>query len=174
MPPKSLSKKQYRGNRKDEKPRSNLDVSALLTARHKESGYKISPENAIPEFKQVLAEADNIETVKNAFHQMSNIVQDMIKFSLGDNTYDRAVEAVSVMRQECVELEEPELFNDFAKTLKDNLLKDVLGGDRREMWWRLKKGRLGLIDKKSSEASNVSEEDAQNVSVLRPLLSTRN
>jgi len=38
------------------------------------------------------------------------------------------------------------------------------GGDRREMWWKVKKARLGLIDKKTSEVSDVSEEDAQAVS----------
>jgi len=139
-------------------------VSALLTARNKEQNYKISPENAIPEFKQVLADAQDIDTVKAAVNQLGNIVQDMIKFSLGDAAYDRATEALEVMRTECTELEEPAVYNGFVKSLKESLLKDVLGGDRREMWWKIKKSKLGLIDKKTSEASDVSEEDAQTVS----------
>jgi len=140
-------------------------VSALLTARNKEQNYNISPENAIPEFKQVLADAQDIDTVKAAVNQLGNIVQDMIKFSLGDAAYDRATEALEVMRTECTELEEPAVYNDFVRSLKESLLKDVLGGDRREMWWKMKKAKLGLIDKKVSEASDVSEEDAQTVGI---------
>lgn len=113
----------------------------------------------------MLADAQDIETVKAAVNQLGNIVQDMIKFSLGDAAYDRAAEALEVMRTECTELEEPAVYNDFVRNLKESLLRDVLGGDRREMWWKMKKAKLGLIDKKTSEASDVSEEDAQTVSL---------
>jgi len=40
------------------------------------------------------------------------------------------------------------------------------GGDRREMWWKVKKARLGLIDKRTSEVSDATEEEAQAVSLI--------
>jgi ATP-dependent DNA helicase 2 subunit 2 len=165
VPPKNLNKKRGRGNRKEEKPRSNLDVAALLTARNKESGYKITADNTIPEFKQVLDDTGDIAVVENAVKQVGNIATEMIKFSLGDDKYDRVVEIMQVMRTECIELETPNLYNEFARTLKEKMLSEQLNGDRREMWWKMKKMRLGLIDKRTSEQSDATEEDAQAVSV---------
>ena len=40
------------------------------------------------------------------------------------------------------------------------LLGGKLGGDRREMWWRVRGSRYGLIDRKRCFASDVSEEEA--------------
>jgi len=107
----------------------------------------------------------DIAVVANAVAQFGSIITDMIRFSLGDQKYDQAVEAIDVMRSECVELEEPGLYNEWLRELKGRLLEEEeAGGDRREMWWKVKKARLGLIDKKTSEVSDVSEEDAQAVS----------
>jgi len=107
----------------------------------------------------------DIAVVANAVAQFGSIITDMIRFSLGDQKYDQAVEAIDVMRSECVELEEPGLYNEWLRGLKGRLLEEgAAGGDRREMWWKVKKARLGLIDKKTSEVSDVSEEDAQAVS----------
>ena len=107
----------------------------------------------------------DIAVVANVVAQFGSIITDMIRFSLGDQKYDQAVEAIDVMRSECVELEEPGLYNEWLRELKGRLLEEEeAGGDRREMWWKVKKARLGLIDKKTSEVSDVSEEDAQAVS----------
>lgn len=65
------------------------------------------------------------------------------------------------MREELIEMEEPGAFNDFIRSLKRKLLAEELGGDRREMWWEIKKNKLGLIDKKSSEQSTVDEEEGK-------------
>ena len=67
-----------------------------------------------------------------------------------------------------MELEEPEVWNDFIKSLKRDLTRgaEELGGERREMWWLVRGNRLGLIDKRASEVSDVGEEEARNVSVI--------
>lgn len=66
------------------------------------------------------------------------------------------------MRNELIEMEEPGAFNAFIKELKRKLLAEELGGERREMWWEIRKNRLGLIEKKKeSEASEVGEEEAK-------------
>lgn len=51
----------------------------------------------------------------------------------------------------------------FVGDLKKRLLSGELGGDRREMWWKVRKARLGLIDAKESEVSEVTEGEAKEV-----------
>ena len=154
VPPKVKGRKR---NRDVDKPLSGLDVDDLF---RKEKRTKISPENAIPEFKQTLASTEDLDEVKDAVNQMNAIVQDQIKHSFGDNNYERVIEGLGVMRQELVELEEPRLYNDMIRELKTKILAEELGGNRQEMWWHIKKSRLGLIDKRRSHVSDVTEEDA--------------
>jgi len=163
-----LSRKRYRG-RQQEQPRSGLDVTTLLAVRTKKN--YISPENAIPEFKQILANAEEISTIKDAILQFGKIVEDWIKHSLGESGYDRALEGIRIMREECVEMEEPDEFNTFSMSLKKKLLKEELGGNRRELWWKIRMQKLGLIDKNISPVSSVDEEEAKAVGRILQLTS---
>lgn len=131
---------------------------------HKEKRPRISPNNAIPEFKQTLANTEDINAVKEAVKQMCAIIEDQIKYSLGDINYEKVIEELGTMREELVDFEEPILYNEFLHKLKRKLLGDELGGDRRELWWLIRKTRLGLIDSKLSEQSEVKEEEAREVS----------
>ncbi|KAL2868659.1 ATP-dependent DNA helicase 2 subunit KU80 [Aspergillus lucknowensis] len=155
VPPKAKGRKRAR---EPEKPLSGLDVDALLS---QEKRVKISPNNAIPEFKQTLALAENIETTKDAVKQMRSIIEDQIRHSLGDANYDRVTEGLGVMREELISYEEPGLYNEFLKDLKEKILKERLGGDRRELWWLVKRSKLGLIDQRQSELSDITEEQAK-------------
>ncbi|KAF7166801.1 hypothetical protein CNMCM6106_002499 [Aspergillus hiratsukae] len=155
VPPKVKGRKRVR---ESEKPLSGLDVDALL---HQEKRAKISPTNAIPEFKQTLGQAESIEAIKDAVKQMTSIIEDQIKNSLGDANYDRVIEEMGVMREELISFEEPALYNDFLRQLKDKLLKEELGGDRRELWWLLRRSKLGLISQRESDQSDVTEEQAK-------------
>jgi ATP-dependent DNA helicase 2 subunit 2 len=65
------------------------------------------------------------------------------------------------MRDELVAFEEPGLYNDFIRGLKKKLLNDQLGGDRREMWWLIRKNGIGLIDNRLSDRSEVTEQEAR-------------
>lgn len=163
VPPRAKGRKR---NRDADKPLSGLDVDELLRG---EKRLKISPENAIPEFKQTLAETEDVSAINDAVKQMSAIIEDQIRQSLGDINYDRAVEGIGTMREELIAYEEPGLYNDFMQNLKRKLLNDELGGDRREMWWLIRKNRLGLIDRKALDISDVTEEQAREV---RELIST--
>lgn len=157
VPPKVKGRKR---NRDLDKPLSGLDVEDLL---HREKRQRISPENAIPEFKQTLENTDDLDAIRSAVQQMSTIVEDQIKHSLGDANYDRAIEGLGTMRDELIAFEEPGLYNDFIRGLKQKLLEDELGGDRRELWWLIRRNRIGLIDKKASEVSDITEEEAKEV-----------
>jgi ATP-dependent DNA helicase 2 subunit 2 len=154
VPPKTKGRKR---TREAEKPLSGLDVDALL---HQEKRTKITPNNAIPEFKQAVSQAENIDAIKNAVTQMTTIIEDQIKNSLGDANYDRVIEGLGVTRDELIAFEEPGIYNDFLKQLKDKILKEELGGDRRELWWLVRKSKLGLINQRESDQSRVTEKEA--------------
>jgi ATP-dependent DNA helicase 2 subunit 2 len=156
VPPKVKGRKR---NREVDKPLSGLNVDDLFRQQPKRA--KISPENAIPEFKQMLARAEDIENIKDAVTQMSSIVESQIKDSFGDSSYARAVEELGVMRSELTELEEPVLYNDVLRSLKKKIMAEELGGDRREMWWIIRKNRMGLIDTRMSTVSDVTEDEAK-------------
>lgn len=159
VPPKTKGRKRLR---EAEKPLSGLDVDALLKQEPKRT--KISPENAIPEFKQMLSRADSLDIIHDAVKQMASIIESQIKHSLGDANDDRVVEALGTMREELVDYEEPTLYNDFLGVLKGKILGEELGGDRRELWWRIRKSKLGLIDQATSDVSKVTEDEAKEVS----------
>ena len=125
---------------------------------------KISTENPIPEFRQLLDKAEDLDVVHDAVKQLSNIVEQQIKDSFSDLAYGRALEEINVLRSEMTELEEPGIYNDFLRALKEKLLSDELGGDRREMWGLIRKNHLGLVEKQSSKRSSVTEEEAKIVS----------
>ncbi|KAG0159283.1 hypothetical protein PDIDSM_6805 [Penicillium digitatum] len=145
--------------RETEKPLSGLDVDALLSLEPKRT--KISTENAIPEFKQTLSRAENIDAIHDAVQQMAKIIETQITHSLGHSNYDRVIEGLGTMREELVDYEEPVVYNDFVRQLKAKMLREELGGDRRELWWFVRKGKLGLIAKSEVDSSAVEEEEAQ-------------
>lgn len=167
VPPKALTKRgRFGSGRIQEQPISGLDIAALLSSHRTTANSfgKISKENAIPEFKQILADAENIETVRNAVQQFAELIQSGIRDSFGESYYERAVEAIGVMRIECIELEEPTLYNDFMRKLKKNLADGALNGNRKEMWYKLRASRMNLIDTKTNQSSDVSETEAKEVS----------
>lgn len=155
VPPKAKGRKR---TRETEKPLSGLDVDSLL---HQEKRSKISANNAIPEFKQTLAQAENIEAIKDATKQMMVIIEDQIRHSLGDANYDRVIEEMGTMRDELISYEEPTSYNDFLGQLKDKLLQEKLGGDRQELWWLIRRNKLGLVVQRESDLSKVTEAEAK-------------
>jgi ATP-dependent DNA helicase 2 subunit 2 len=159
VPPKQKGRKRSRDL---VKPLSGLNVEELLG---REKRTKISHENAIPEFKQMLATTEDLGAIQDASKQMSQVIETQIKHSLGDSGYGRAIEGLRVMREELTALEEPGIYNDFIKDLKQKLLAGDLGGDRREMWWEIRRNQLGFITKKVSSLSEVTDEEAKQVSV---------
>ncbi|KAI9839005.1 MAG: ATP-dependent DNA helicase II subunit 2, partial [Sclerophora amabilis] len=167
VPPK-LQSRRNRNRRPQPAPLSGLDVTSLLSrerpAQASNAGTTtsmISAENAIPEFKQLLATTEDTNTITTAVEQMSAIIEDQITHSLGDGAYDLAFEEMCVMREELIELEEPELWNEFVKGFKRKLLEGSLGGDRREMWWKIRKSKVGLVTKGLCQVSEIGDDEAK-------------
>ena len=156
VPPKAQSRKR---NRNDIKPLSGLDVGALLGSKSKKP--KISPDNPIPEFRQALDAADSEEGIRDAATQFFTIIKQQVTDSFGDIAYKRAIEELRVMREELIDMDEPNVYNEFIRELKQKLLAEELGGNRKEMWLEVRKNRLGLVEKKISEQSKVTEDEAK-------------
>ncbi|KFY20733.1 hypothetical protein V491_03475 [Pseudogymnoascus sp. VKM F-3775] len=148
VPPKA------KGRRAKEaiKPLSGLNVDALLS---REERSEINSENAIPEYKQRLGTAVDITAIESASKEMEGIVRSLIQHSLGDSGYGQALANLGVMRDELASLEMPEVYNSIIRQLKEDLLKEKLGGDRRELWWEVKRMKLGLVDKRKTEISTL-------------------
>lgn len=157
VPPKQKGRGKRRREERD-KPLSGLDVDELLGNPKR---IKIDPQNLVPSFKQALLATDDLESIQGAATSMGAEIRKIIRGSVGGTGYSRALEAMRVMRDELAELEEPGIWNSFVRDLKRELLDGELGGDRREMWWRVRGSRYGLIDKKRSFASEVSEEEGR-------------
>jgi len=62
---------------------------------------------------------------------------------------------MGVMREEMLETEEPQLYNDFAMDLKKKLLGGLGGDAGKEVFFGLRKRQLGLIS--VAEAPGLSE-----------------
>lgn len=159
VPPKARGKRF--GKKEAPKPLSDLDVGALLAQDPKRKQKRIDPRNAIPEFKQLLNHADSHEQLQDACKQLKVIIFDWIRHSVGDSGYGRAVEGVRIMREEMEELEEPGPYNEALRELKEKLLGGQLGGERREMWFLIRSNRLGLIQQKECEGSDITEDAAK-------------
>ena len=159
MPPKAKGKR----GRDIAQPISGLDVGALLG---QDKMGNISKENAVPDFKRALAASEELSEIQSAATQMASIIKSLITDSFGDSKYDQAMEGIGVMREELTNLEEVGVYNTFAKDLKKGLLTGALGGDRRDFWFKIRWSRLGLIDSRQSESSNVSPEQAEEVSTI--------
>jgi ATP-dependent DNA helicase 2 subunit 2 len=117
----------------------------------------------VPDFKRALNTADEIDQIEEASKQMGTIVRTLVTDSFGDGKYAQATECLGVMRDELINMEEPGMYNTFARDLKKSLLSGALGGDRRDFWFKIRWSRLGLIDQTQSEVSNVTHEEAEEV-----------
>ncbi|KAJ3486385.1 hypothetical protein NLG97_g6627 [Lecanicillium saksenae] len=153
VPPKAKGRR----NREAIKPISGLDVDALLG---EDSKGQITPENAVPDFKRAMATSEEISDIQDAAKQMGEIIESLVTDSFGDSKYAQAVECIGVMREELVNMEEPEMYNSFVRELKKSLLSGALGGDRRDFWFKLRWSRLGLIEQSQSDVSKVTANEA--------------
>ncbi|OQV05397.1 Ku70/Ku80 alpha/beta domain-containing protein [Cladophialophora immunda] len=163
VPSKVKGRRRYR-DREAEKPLSGLNVEELFrkTRPSTERGkVHISPDNAIPEFKQLLESTGDMEIVKDAVRQMQEILEGLVKSDFGGQNYPRVVAGLGEMRQELIGYEEPMLYNAVMRQLKEKIFREQLGGNRRELWWTIRKSKLGLISKDEDDRSSVDAVDAE-------------
>ncbi|OAL30921.1 hypothetical protein AYO20_08506 [Fonsecaea nubica] len=170
VPSKVKGRRRYR-DREAEKPLSGLNVEDLFrkTRPSTEHGkVRISANNAIPEFKQLLDSTDDMEIVKDAVSQMQKILENLARSDFGGQNYPRIVAGLGEMRQELLGFEEPMLYNTVVRELKHKIFDEQLGGNRRELWWAIRKSKLGLISKDEDERSSVDASEADEFLIKVP------
>ena len=114
----------------------------------------------------MLDSAESPDAIREAAEGLGNLIEKHITDSFGGNLYGKAVEEMTAMRDELIEVEEPGLFNMILRKIKEKLVKGELGGERRDFWYEMKRNKIGLIDKKHSDKSEVGEDEAKQVSSL--------
>jgi ATP-dependent DNA helicase 2 subunit 2 len=151
-------KEKSRRERRKAKPASDLNIDDLLNDKTYRLD-KISLENAIPDFKRLLDKTDQEDQVKSISKQLGAIIKKVISDSVGNLSYERAIEMIRTMREELEELEMPEVYNGIAGEFKSDLLKEKLGGDRKEMWYLMRRNKLGLLEVEEDKGREVSVVD---------------
>lgn len=159
MPPQAQSK---RAAVAEVKPLSGLDVEELLG-----KPSELTKDNAIPKYKQWMRH--NVEKdheIVAAVKDMGRIIEEIITDSTGSLGYDSAVEHLRVCREKAVELINFNAYNNYIQEFKSRLMKGELGGDRRDFWLEVRKGKLGLIHQEEVENSDKTLDDAKYVRIL--------
>ncbi|KAF3158063.1 ATP-dependent DNA helicase II subunit 2 [Orbilia oligospora] len=121
-----------------DKPLSGLDVGRLLEERTKSK--RIDKNNPIPEFRQMIASAQQREDIQLLVQQMGDIIKDIIRYSIADLHYSRAIECLRALREDCITLEAFEFYDSFIRELKS-----FTEADRKDFWSRVRKDKLGLV-----------------------------
>jgi ATP-dependent DNA helicase 2 subunit 2 len=164
VPPPARGKRFGRGKKEPPKPISSLNVDDLLRQDEQRSTKRINPQNAVPEFKQVLhaasAEDVDIDAVNDACRQLEEIIYTMIKTSVGHTKYKQSLELIRTMREECYDKGVEETFNDFIRDLKQKLLGEELNGNRDDMWFEIRRDKQGLILKTDDNPGGASKQEA--------------
>ncbi|KAF3197252.1 ATP-dependent DNA helicase II subunit 2, partial [Orbilia oligospora] len=113
-----------------DKPLSGLDVGRLLEERTKSK--RIDKNNPIPEFRQMIASAQQREDIQLLVQQMGDIIKDIIRYSIADLHYSRAIECLRALREDCITLEAFEFYDSFIRELKS-----FTEADRKDFWSRV-------------------------------------
>ncbi|KAL2074790.1 hypothetical protein VTL71DRAFT_8569 [Oculimacula yallundae] len=143
-----------RKGREPIKPVSGLDVKDLLTSRKKKN--EIAQENAIPEFKQMIEFADKDEDIEKATDHMANVVRQSLQ-NKGDAGYPVVYSQMKAFRDEMIDIDMPEKYNDFCRDLKKRIFAEEFG-DQRNFWADFKFQKLGLI--RGNGNTEVTEQEA--------------
>ncbi|KAI3393313.1 hypothetical protein diail_4446 [Diaporthe ilicicola] len=146
---------------------ARLKDGEKVVAEMKTDSTAIDKSNSIPMFKQLvdrIMEDGDKAGLEDAMKSMGEVVRSLIKDSMGDMDYPRAIENIGALREACVGLELPEIYNDFMRDLKQKIFSDALGKRREDMWKTLRvvgRTSLGLITKSELEVSDLTQDEAE-------------
>jgi ATP-dependent DNA helicase 2 subunit 2 len=153
VPPKQKGRKRKRD---DGQPISGLDVASLLQA---ENRTHIDPRNAIAEFKQQMNRATSRD-IPDLAQQMQAIIETTIRESIGNLNYARALNYIEAFRDGMEEMEEPDVYNRWAASLKKKIMEGRMNGERSEMWLKIAAGKLDVAMQVADETEGAQVTEA--------------
>jgi ATP-dependent DNA helicase 2 subunit 2 len=80
---------------------------------------------------------------------------------VGDVNYDRSLELIRTMREQCFDNGVEDMYNDIIRDLKKKILAEELNGDRTEMWRKIRLSRMNLIVATEDNPGGASKEEAE-------------
>jgi hypothetical protein len=150
VPPKQKGRKRKRD---DGQPISGLDVASLLQA---ENRTRIDPRNAIAEFRQQMNKATSRD-IPDLAKQMQAIIETTIRESIGNLNYARALNYIEAFRDGMEEMEEPDMYNQWAVSLKKKIMEGRMNGERSEMWLKIAAGRLDVAVQVADDTDGIAQ-----------------
>lgn len=116
----------------------------------------LSKHHPVSDFRDMLRFKKE-DLVENAIKQMQELIMELVKTSVDGSFFSRALEYLSVLRDGCVQEDEPDLFNEFVRILKEKMLSEHgFEGFLEEM----QKNGVALISSAESHQSLISPEIA--------------
>ena len=127
-------------------PISSLDVESLLKAgRNKRLHFDSN--NAIKDFENYINDGYDPDRLIDGAAELGKILEKRVQESFGDAHYSSALDDMAEFRRLMQEEEAYGVWNAWVKEFKRKLLGKELGGDRREMWFKVREKGVGLLEK---------------------------
>lgn len=97
---------------------------------------------------------------------MGNLIIELVTTSFADQHYGKALECLKTVRSTSAEENESDTFNGFMHRLKSKVDPGNPKSRRLDFWEMLKKEDVTLISKEEAEDSDVSPEQAKEVTYI--------
>ena len=137
-----------------------VEEETALKAKNKDDEpriNKISKEHPISDFRDMLSNRTE-DLVDAAVKQMQVRIVEMVRNSIKDSGFEKALECLRVLREGCINEEEHILFNNFMGKLKMDFYQDK---NFEIFLAKIRTNKVTLITNKESSRSEVTEEQAR-------------
>jgi len=132
------------------------DLAGGLKGMTKAEITEVGSVTPTADFKVLISRKDK-DFWDEACQQMQARVKQIVMDSFGQQFYPKAIDCLRLLRQECINKAEPEVFNSFLAKFKDTLI----GKGRRDFLELIVKEKQILISKIESEESRVTKHQAE-------------
>lgn len=120
---------------------------------------EVGSASPIEDFLEIIGRKDE-DKFEEACGQMRKRIEQIVMDSFGDQFYEKALDCLKCLREQCIKKSGVNFFNTFLKEFKELLISKA----RRDFFDQLCAGGQSLISKLESEESKVSEAEAKEFS----------
>ncbi|RDD39534.1 X-ray repair cross-complementing protein 5 [Trichoplax sp. H2] len=135
---------------------STADVDFSISSLSKENVTEVGTVQPVQDFKAMINQKDE-DRFEEACKQMKSRIWQLVMDSIGSQLFPKAMDCLKALREECVRLGEPAVFNQFLQDMKDKL-SNAFG---RDFWLLVVEGEITLISVQESSESDVTVADAK-------------
>ncbi|KAH6583540.1 hypothetical protein BASA50_001465 [Batrachochytrium salamandrivorans] len=132
------------------------ETARQITMRVVDTITTIDP---VSDFRSMIARSDG-DFIETAMGQLSGIIRLLVEESMGSTFYSKALNALSVLRAECIKCAKSPLYNALMNDLKVALISGSLARTHGEFWERVVQQGESLISDIEEPESLVSSEES--------------